>query len=97
MRKRNPIQRVFTPREVERLGDSVRMKNGNYGEIDGKFIVFLETGSIRPIDSVYQEIRTVRNGNGQVIAKRVGRWSKNLWAIEGAYPQLRKKKYTVIH
>ncbi|MFT9116803.1 MAG: hypothetical protein ABF586_13250 [Sporolactobacillus sp.] len=75
----------------------MRLKNGNYGEVDGRFIIFFETGSIRPIDSVYQEIRTVRNENGQVIAKRVGKWSEKLWAVENAYPHLMRKNYSMIH
>ncbi|MFT8391369.1 MAG: hypothetical protein ABF683_08790 [Sporolactobacillus sp.] len=97
MRKRSPIQRVFTPREIERFGSSVRMMNGNLGEIDGKFIVYLAAGLVLPISSAYQEIRNVRDESGQVLAKRIGKRSGKLWAVEGAYPRLEKKKYTMNH
>lgn len=73
------------------------MMNGNLGEIDGKFIVCLAAGLVLPISSAYQDIRNVRDESGQVIAKRIGKRSGKLWTVEGAYPRLKKKKYTMSH
>ncbi|MCO7126142.1 hypothetical protein NIE88_10185 [Sporolactobacillus shoreicorticis] len=97
MRSGAPIRHVFTPREIEHFGHSVRMMNGNLGEVDGKYIVFLTSGAVLSIASAYWEIRNVRNENGQVIAKRIGKRVGKLWAVEGAFPRLAKEKYTMVY
>lgn len=97
MRSGAPIRHVFTPREIEHFGHSVRMMNGNLGEVDGKYIVFLTSGAVLSIASAYHNIRNVRDEDGRVIAKRIGKHFEKLWAVEGAYPRLTKKKYTVIN
>ncbi|MES5398156.1 hypothetical protein ABU952_18840 [Bacillus amyloliquefaciens] len=93
MSKLQILDKPMTERDVCDYGDSLRMIDGTTYILNGRDCVHTITNMKRPISQCYSNIKNVKNGDGEIVGKRISPNSRLLFTNR-AFQPIRKMEQT---